>query len=183
MNGSDLVAFRDAVARDVAVQYLCVDYVEQVVANAIERHAKHLGWTWFDDGPRPSSEQQTGGREMKATAGQAAGGLLAALATAGLVVGIAIALAGCDTQNPFGRDEQPAAGESTQAEDDAAITSYSTQTVNQSSADTTVVISPNVTGNNNVVVIGIGGDASGVNRREDIPAVEAVDVPAEPETL
>jgi len=42
------------VAEDIAAQYPTVDYVNPVVANAIERHAPLLGWTWYADGPRPN---------------------------------------------------------------------------------------------------------------------------------
>lgn len=54
----DLIAFRDAVAADVAAQYPRVDYVAAVVASAIERHATLLGLTWYVDGPRPNDERK-----------------------------------------------------------------------------------------------------------------------------
>jgi hypothetical protein len=79
---------------------------------------------------------------MKATTG------IVAVMVAGMLV------MGCD--NPFRGD-----GESTPEEDAAAIGVY-TQTVNQSSADssedTTVSVNPTVTGNNNTIIVVVGGD-------------------------
>jgi hypothetical protein len=61
--------------------------------------------------------------------------------------------AGCD--NPLRSDN----GESTPAEDDAAIIVY-TQTVNQasSSQDTTIRPSIEVNGNNNIIIVGDRND-------------------------
>ena len=71
-------------------------------------------------------------------------------ATLATVLCIAM-LTGCGTQNPFGND--PA--ESTPQEDQVAIVTY-TQTVNQTSQDTT--IAPVVDGNNNTVIVIVGND-------------------------
>ena len=63
----------------------------------------------------------------------------------------AILCAGCD--NPLRSDN----GQSTPAEDDAAIIVY-TQTVNQASQDTTIRPEINVEGDNNIIIVGDRND-------------------------
>jgi hypothetical protein len=52
MTAKDWIRFRDAVAADVAEQYPRLDYLDAVVANAIERRAEILGWTFTPEGPK-----------------------------------------------------------------------------------------------------------------------------------
>ncbi len=52
MNGKDLIRFRDSVAADVSEQYPKLDYLDAVVARAIERRAEILGWIWTAEGPK-----------------------------------------------------------------------------------------------------------------------------------
>jgi hypothetical protein len=52
MNGKDMIRFRDAVAADVSEQYPKLDYLDAVVARAIERRAEILGWVWTAEGPK-----------------------------------------------------------------------------------------------------------------------------------
>lgn len=86
---------------------------------------------------------------------------IAAIAT------LAATLTGCGLQNPFDRSTP---GESTPAEDDAAIATY-TQTVNQasSSENTTVRPSIEVNGNNNVIIVGDGNDPAIAPAPEAVP--------------
>jgi hypothetical protein len=76
----------------------------------------------------------------------------------------AMLCAGCD--NPLRSDN----GESTPAEDDAAIIVY-TQTVNQASQDTAIAPTVNIDGNNNSVIIIVGDDNApeNSNRHDEIP--------------
>jgi hypothetical protein len=52
MNGKDLIRFRDSVAADVSEQYPQLDYLDAVVALAIERRAEIIGWTFTAEGPK-----------------------------------------------------------------------------------------------------------------------------------
>ena len=52
MTAKDLIRFRDSVAADVSEQYPKLDYLDAVVARAIERRAEILGWDWTADGPK-----------------------------------------------------------------------------------------------------------------------------------
>ena len=52
MTAKDLIRFRDSVAADVSEQYPRLDYLDAVVARAIERRAEILGWDWTADGPK-----------------------------------------------------------------------------------------------------------------------------------
>lgn len=82
---------------------------------------------------------------------------------------------GCD--NPL-RTDTP--GESTPAEDAAVIATY-TQTVNQSSQDTT--IAPVIDGNNNTVIIVVGDDNAPTSdniRNEPAADTEAAAAAEEP---
>ncbi len=52
MTAKDMIRFRDAVAADVSEQYPQLDYLDAVVANAIQRRIEILGWIWTPEGPK-----------------------------------------------------------------------------------------------------------------------------------
>ena len=91
-------------------------------------------------------------------------------------IAAALALLATACDNPLRTDN---AGESTPAEDDAVIATY-TQTVNQTSSSQDTTIAPNVRvdGNNNNVIINVGdgNEPDAVNQRNQ-PAAEAEPVP------
>jgi hypothetical protein len=90
----------------------------------------------------------------------------------GIITALALFAVGCD--NPFRSDN----GQSTPAEDSAAIATY-TQTVNQASQDTTIRPVTEINGDNNTVnnyiILGDRNDPT------PNPAPEPAEEPAEPE--
>jgi hypothetical protein len=52
MTAKDMIRFRDSVAADVSEQYPQLDYLDVVVARAIEKRAEILGWVWTVEGPK-----------------------------------------------------------------------------------------------------------------------------------
>jgi hypothetical protein len=52
MTAKDWTRFRDSVAAEVAEQYPQLDYLDAVVARAIEKRAEILGWVWTAEGPK-----------------------------------------------------------------------------------------------------------------------------------
>jgi hypothetical protein len=52
MTAKDLIRFRDSVAADVSEQYPQLEYLDVVVARAIERRAEILGWVFTAEGPK-----------------------------------------------------------------------------------------------------------------------------------
>jgi hypothetical protein len=52
MTAKDMIRFRDSVAADVSEQYPQLEYLDVVVARAIERRIEILGWVWAPEGPK-----------------------------------------------------------------------------------------------------------------------------------
>jgi hypothetical protein len=52
VTGKDWIRFRDSVAAEVSEQYPKLDYLDAVVARAIERRAEILEWVWTAEGPK-----------------------------------------------------------------------------------------------------------------------------------
>jgi hypothetical protein len=52
MTSKAIIKFRDSVAAEVAEQYPQLDYLDVVIARAIERRSTLLGWHWLGlEGP------------------------------------------------------------------------------------------------------------------------------------